>query len=80
MMQGSHKMHFPPNEEIVASLSNHEITGIQNWMDLGDDDCDPRYKNEFETNMEFKVTKTNVLDLYETQLQQLIDYGSERGV
>ncbi len=49
MMQGSHKMHYPPNEEIVASHSNHEITGIQNWMDLGDVDCDLLYKNEYET-------------------------------
>ena len=80
IMRGSHKLHFPPNDIIVASHSNHEITGIQNWMDLEEMDCDAAYKNEFETAMDFKLTKTLIMNLYETQLQQLIDYGSERGV
>ena len=44
-MKVSQKMHYPPSDEIVASLSNHEITGIQNWDDLAEVDCDISYKN-----------------------------------
>jgi len=68
-MKVSQKMHYPPSDEIVASLSNHEITGIQNWDDLAEVDCDISYKNEFEIETKFKVTKSNILELYENQLK-----------
>jgi len=47
------KMHYPPLEEVTASLSNHELTGIQNWYDLEEVDCEMHYKNDFETEAGF---------------------------
>jgi len=61
-------MHFPPVDEIIASLSNHELTGIQNWYDLEQVDCEAKYKNEFEEASNFSVTKQSIVELYETQL------------
>lgn len=69
MLRGSHKMHYPPVDAIIASLSNHELTGIQNWFDLEQVDCHDMYKNEFELERNFTVTKANILEIYETQLQ-----------
>ena len=73
-------MHYPPETQIMASLSNHELTGVQNWGDLGDQDCEGRFKNEFEAAVGFPITSSSVLELYENQLNQLIDHGSERNV
>ena len=73
-------MHYPPVDEIIASLSNHELTGVQNWFDLEEVDFADQYKNEFELKSNFPVTKQSIVELYENQLKQLVDYGSERTV
>ena len=61
-------MQFPPQLAIVGSSSNHELTGIQNWNDLEDIECSAAYKNEFEIEGDFTVNRSNIIDLYETQL------------
>ena len=71
-------MHFPPVEAVMCTLSNHELSGLQNWYDLDDVDCGAQYKNEFEAEAHFEVTKASILELYESQLEQLIDHQSER--
>ena len=53
----------------MGSRSNHEISGIQDWHDLEEVQCSPAYKNEFEMN--FSVTKSSIIALYESQLNQL---------
>ena len=49
-------------------MSNHEFSGVSNWSDLEEADCQLRYKNEYEMEAGFLVTKSSILDLYETQL------------
>jgi len=61
-------MHYPPADEIFVSFSIHEISGVQNWEDLNNIDCSADYKNDFELAAGFSLTKTSILDLYETQL------------
>jgi len=60
----SHKMHYPPVDEIFGSLSNHELSGVQNWFDLEDRDCEEQYKNKFETAAGFSITKESIVELY----------------
>ena len=38
---------FPPAEELNG-MSNHEFSGVSGWIDLEDQDCQLRYKNEYE--------------------------------
>ena len=52
-------------------MSNHEFSGVSGWFDLEDQDCQLRYKNEYEVEAGFQCTKSNILALYLTQLQQL---------
>ena len=65
LRSSSPKKHYPPETEIIASLSNHELTGVQNWGDLGDIDCEERYKNEFEAAVGFPINKNSVIEFYE---------------
>ena len=59
---------FPPQLAINVSGSNHEISGIQDWNDLENIECAESYKNEFEIEADFSVTRSNIVDLYETQI------------
>ena len=54
-------------------MTNHEISGVQNWQDLEEEDCDESFKNDFELSVGFRVTRSRILHLYESQLLQLQD-------
>ena len=47
-------------------MSNHEFSGVAGWFDLEELDCAEIYKNEFEVETNFSVTKSSVLELYES--------------
>ena len=51
-------------------MSNHEFSGVQGWDDLEELDCAETYKNEFEIESNFAVTRSSILGLYENQLGQ----------
>ena len=55
-----------PDEDLEAIMTNHELSGIANWMDLDDDDCQNSYKNEFELDGNFVVTRSGIMELYES--------------
>ena len=75
----SKNMHYPP-ETYIRTWSNHEVSGVQNWQDLENFDCPVNYKNDYEVEAGFNVTKSFVVDLYLNQLEQLVDYGSQRNL
>lgn len=50
--------------------SNHELTGILNWSDLGDNECSAAYKNDFENSSGVVLTQSGILDLYSNQVYQ----------
>ena len=66
----------------MCASSNHELSGIQDWCDLGDElECAPAYKNEFELEAGFSVTRRSIIDIYERQLRQLrTNPNTERNV
>ena len=56
-------LNFPPLQPLELG-SNHEISGIQNWYDLGETDCALAFKNEYEVAADFSVTQSGILELY----------------
>ena len=62
-------------------MSNHEFSGVAGWFDLEELDCAEAYKNDFETEANFAVTRSSILRLYENQLVQFgANSNSERSV
>ena len=47
-------------------MSNHEFSGVAGWDDLEELDCVEAYKNDFEIEADFAVTRSSILNLYET--------------
>lgn len=71
-MGGMEEIYTAPITEFI-SQSNHEISGIQDWYDLEDIECASAYKNEFEIESGFTVTRSAVIELYESQISQLYE-------
>ena len=76
----AYRAQMAAESNIVASepaplhfMSNHELSGIAGWFDLGDDEtCSAAYKNECEMDAEgFSLTKTKILDLFNSQVSQI---------
>ena len=62
-----------PASRAFYFMSNHELSGITDWFDLGDvETCSTSYKNEYEMEADdFKLTKSKILDLFNSQVSQI---------
>ena len=68
--EGTANLLYPPPSDHLKSMSNHEFSGVAGWFDLEELDCAETYKNEFEIESNFAVTRSSILRLYENQLVQ----------
>ena len=79
--EGTANLVYPPPSDHLKSMSNHEFSGVAGWFDLEELDCAEAYKNDFETEANFAVTRSSILRLYENQLVQFgANSLSERSV
>ena len=51
---------------VLSTLSNHELSGVLDWHDLGSEPCAPEYLNEYEESAGFQITRDNIIDFYQT--------------
>ena len=57
-----------PDEDLEGIMTNHEISGIVNWLDLEEVDCQSMFKNEWELDGNFAITRSGIMEMYEHQI------------
>ena len=55
-------------------ISNDQIFGIENYMELEDIECEAKYKNEHEVNGSLALKRSNLMAFYKRQIKAFQKY------